>query len=280
MGITANEFEYLRQLVYQQSSVALGADKSYLADLRLPAIAAAAGFDSVASLVAELKARPVDHLHTRVVETLVTYETSFFRDAHPFEALRTKVLPDLIQRRSQEKSLTIWCAACSTGQEPYSIAMLLDQQFPQLASWTLHLIASDFSNRALTYARQGWYNQIEIQRGLSDELRQTYFYQYGNAWQIKDSLRQKVEFRQINLIHAWTPLPRMDVIFLRNVLIYFNTDTRKTVLTKIGQYLKPDGYLFLGGSETAINLDESFKPISIHKSIFYRLSSALRERDY
>lgn len=271
MGITSTEFEYLRQLVYQQSSVALDADKRYLADLRLPAIAAAAGFDSVASLVAELKAHPLNHLHTQVVEALVTYETSFFRDTHPFEALATTLLPSLIQRRSAEQSLAIWCAACSTGQEPYSIAMLIDQQFPQLTNWRVHLIASDFSNQALAYARRGLYNQIEIRRGLSDELRRTYFHQHNGAWQIKDELRQKVEFRQINLIHALPLLPQIDIVFLRNVLIYFDIDTRKTVLAKVRQHLKSDGYLFLGGSETAMNLGDFFVPISIQQSICYQL---------
>lgn len=271
MSNSSLDFDYLRQLVRQHSAVVLDADKEYLAELRLGKLAISAGFDSISALVAYLRTQPFGNLHFRVIESLVTTETSFFRDVSPFEALKNAVLPELIERRKQARSLNIWCAACSSGQEPYSIAMLVCEEFPMLLNWNLQLIASDFSSEMLERSRQGRYTQLEIRRGLAKSLRDKYFYQQDNQWQIASNIRQMVKFQQINLIDCWSLLPAMDIIFLRNVLIYFDTETKKTILTKVKRFLKPDGYLFLGGSETTLNLDDSFKRVQIHKSVFHRL---------
>ncbi|MDM9384844.1 protein-glutamate O-methyltransferase CheR [Chlorogloeopsis sp. ULAP01] len=274
-GVSIPDFNYLRQLVQDHSAVVLYADKTYLAELHLQPIAESTGFASITDLIAYLRTQPFSSLHIQVIEALVTNETSFFRDIYPFEALRRFVLPELVKTRAIERSLNIWCAACSNGQEPYSIAMLIREHFPMLASWSVRLIASDFSNKVLARARQGIYNQLEIQRGLPKSLRDRYFEKQECEWQIKDEIRQIVEFHQINLVQPWPSLPNIDVIFLRNALIYFDLATKKHLLKQVKQQLRPDGYLFLGSGETTINLDESFERVQLDKSIYYRLHNKI-----
>lgn len=273
ISVSTNDFEYLRQLVYHHSAVVLYEDKTYLADLHLLPIVESAGFTSIADLVSYLRNQPFSSLHIQVIEALVTNETFFFRDIHPFEALKQFVLPELLKKRAIERSLNIWCAACSNGQEPYSIAMLIREHFPILSSWSLQLIASDFSSKVLARAHEGRYNQLEIKRGLPKTLCDKYFQKLGSDWQIHDEIRQMVEFRQLNLLESWSSLPEIDIIFLRNVLIYFDVTTKKVLLRKVRQQLRPDGYLFLGSSETTINLDESFKRVQFEKAICYRLNN-------
>lgn len=268
------DFDYLRQLVRENSAVALDADKEYLAELHLEPLAELAGFDSIGSFVKHLQTQPFNDLHMQAIEALVTNETLFFRDIHPFEALKNFVLPELLKQRAVSLSLNIWCAACSSGQEPYSIAMLIREYFPMLTNWRLQLIASDFSSKILARARKGRYNQLEVNRGLGENLLRRYFQQQDNEWQIDENIRSLVEFRQLNLIHSWPSLPAMDIIFMRNVLIYFDTETKKAILGKVRQLLKPDGYLFLGGGETTINLDDSFERIQFNKSVCYRLHNS------
>jgi chemotaxis protein methyltransferase CheR len=265
------DFDYLRELVQQQSAVVLGAEKKYLADLHLEAVAERTGFSSIAAFVEHLKHTLFGALHVQAIEALLTNETSFFRDFHPFEALRTVVLPSVIQQRQQERSLTIWCAGCSYGQEPYSIAILIQEYFPELADWSLQLIASDVSGRALARLKQGSYNQLEVNRGLSLTLRDKYFRKQQDFWQIRDTIRQMLTVRQLNLIHEWKALPMIDIIFLRNVLIYFNTETKISILQKIRQQLRPDGYLFLGGGETVFNIDTQLESVRIEQSTCHRL---------
>ncbi|WP_243147047.1 protein-glutamate O-methyltransferase CheR [Scytonema sp. UIC 10036] len=271
MAVSTTEFDYLRQLVYDYSCVVLYADKTYLAELHLQPIAESRGFASIGDLVSYLRNQTFGNLHIQVIEALVTNETSFFRDVYPFEALKCVVLPELIEKRAMQRSLNIWCAACSNGQEPYSIAMLIREHFPMLATWSVRLIASDFSTKVLARARKGCYNQMEIKRGLPQLLREKYFHKLNNNWQIKEEISQMVDFRQMNLVQSWSSLPEIDVIFLRNILIYFDIPTKKALLKKVRQQLRPDGFLFLGSGETTINLDESFERVQFDKSICYRL---------
>ncbi|MHC5860744.1 CheR family methyltransferase [Nostoc sp.] len=273
-SVSTDDFEYLRQLVRDHSAVVLSANKSYLAELHLQPIAESAGFIFISELVAYLKTQPFSNLHVQTIEALVTNETSFFRDHHPFEALREYILPELIKKRAIERSLNIWCAACSNGQEPYSIAMLIREHFPLLTNWSIRLIASDFSTKVLARAEKGHYNQLEISRGLSENLRDKYFQRLDSDWQIKSEIRQMTEFRQINLMESWSSLPEIDVIFLRNVLIYYDIATKKALLRKVKQQLRTDGYMFLGTAETTINLDSSFKQVSFNKGICYQLHNA------
>ncbi len=273
MGVSTSDFQFLQNLVYDRSAVVLHAEKTYLAELYLQPIAESAGFATIADLVTYLRDQPFSSLHSQVIESLVTNETFFFRDYYPFEALKKFVLPELVQKRAIGRSLNIWCAACSNGQEPYSIAMLIKEYFPMLARWSVKLIASDFSSKVLAKAKQGRYNELETQRGLPENFRDRYFQRSDRDWQLHDEILQMVEFRQINLVRSWSSVPKSDIIFLRNVLIYFDIPTKKYLLKKVKQQLNPDGYLFLGNAETTIHLDESFKRVQFEKAICYRLKN-------
>ena len=269
MSIDRADFDYVRRLVREHAAVVLEADKAYLAELRLVPLARQEGVDSISALVKRMRRQSFNRLHERAVEALVTTETSFFRDHHPFEALRVSVLPDLLKQRTRENPLTIWCAACARGQEPYSIALLLREYFRESAD--VRLIASDLSEEMLAAARAGRYSQLEIDRGLPPALLKSYFRKQGATWQIDETLRRMVEFRKINLAAAWPPLPEMDVIFMRNVLIYFDVETKKTILDRVHRLLRPDGYLFFGNAETTINLDDRFERVDYGKASCYRL---------
>jgi chemotaxis protein methyltransferase CheR len=271
MTSTTFDFNYLRELVRIQSGVVLEPHKNYLAELHLDKLASKSGFETLTAFIEHLKITPFSTLHVQTVEALLINETSFFRDRSPFEALQTSVLPALMQSRSSTRAITIWSAACSTGQEPYSIAMLIRESFPTLLSWTIRLIASDFSQQALDRAQAGEYTHLEISRGLSAVMRDRYFRQVGRFWHVRDDIRHMIEFRQLNLIHAWDTLPQMDIIFLRNILIYFDLDTKRSILNKIQHYLREDGYLFLGGGETLLQLDPRFEAIHGKTSLYHRL---------
>ena len=272
--ISPSDFNYIRDLVRRHSAIALESDKAYLIEMRLAPLARQAGFASLQELIASLRTQPPAHpLYRQVVEAITTHETSFFRDLHPFEALKTTVLPALLAKRPSSH-LTIWCAACSSGQEPFSVAMLVREHFPTLANNRVRIIATDLSGAILTRAREGLFSQIEVNRGLPAVLLTRYFDKQGLHWRIKAEIRRMVEFQQSNLAASWPSIPPLDIIFMRNVLIYFDVDTKKAILARIHHVLKPDGYLFLGSSETTLNLDADFEPISMGKSICYQLRQA------
>jgi chemotaxis protein methyltransferase CheR len=269
--MTAQDFEFVCRLVRDRSAIVLEPGKEYLVEGRLTPIARQLELGSVSALVARLRTGPDNGLAARVVEAMATTETSFFRDLHPFETLRTAVLPDLIRRRAGEKRLEVWCAACSTGQEPYSLAILLRQHFPDLAGWRVGILATDLSGEVLGRAREGRYTQLEVNRGLPAALLVKYFRQHGSTWELAEDVRRMVEFREMNLIRPWPPLPRLDLVFLRNVMIYFDVDTKKSILGRLARVLRPDGYLLLGGAETTLNLDDSFRRVESLKGGFYQL---------
>ena len=275
MTIDKQDFEFVRDLLRQRSGVALDSGKGYLVEARLTPVAEKAGFASIRDLVSQLRQGDTDSLHAKVVEALTTNETLFFRDVHPFNALRSSILPELIEKRSTQRRLNVWCAAAASGQEPYSLAMVLAEHFPQLASWNVRLIASDISDAVLERAARGTYSQLEINRGLPAPMLVKYFRQEGGDWQISDEIRRRVEFRNINLSEEWPPLPPMDVVFMRNVLIYFNLEIKRAILGKVRQILRPDGYLFLGSAETTINIDPEFKRVEFDRTVVY----AHQERD-
>jgi len=271
MPIHHQDFNYLRQLVRHHSSMVLDADKAYLAELRLTPLATQMGFSSLGEMITNLQTQPFNQRHVQVVEGMLLTETSFFRDRYPFDALANVILPELLAKRQTQRTLNIWCAACSSGQEPYSIAMLLHEEFPELVNWKLRLIATDLSHEILNRAKAGLYSQLEVTRGLPLSLLNKYFQNLGNQWQICDRIRRRVEFQQLNLVnHPFTQFNQIDIIFLRNVLIYFDLATKKAVLEKIRTILAPDGYLFLGGGETTLNLDDSFKRVQMDKAVCYR----------
>ena len=270
-ALNLNDINYIRELVRRHSAIVLEPDKAYLIETRLAPLAQQTGFASLQELIAALRSNRVQGLLAQVVEAITTHETSFFRDLHPFETLKTQVLPELIARRQPGQTLTMWCAACSSGQEPFSVAMLLHEHFPTLVRGRLRIIATDLSNTILARAREGLYSQIEINRGLPAALLTKYFDKQGLRWRLKPDIRRMVEFQQGNLAEPWPSLPPMDIVFMRNVLIYFGLETKKSILGRIRGILKPDGYLFLGTSETTLNLDAAFEPIPMGKTLCYKL---------
>jgi chemotaxis protein methyltransferase CheR len=273
--LSAEDFHIVQRLLRRQAGIVLEAGKEYLAETRLSALALREGFEKVGALMDALQTED-EHgaLHRMVVESLAITETSFFRDLLPFEALRTAVLPDLLGRRAPERSLSVWSAACSNGQEPYSLAMLLREHFPQLLSWDVKLLATDLSRFSIERARAGVYSQIEVNRGLPAALLVQYFRRDNVEWRIREDLRRAVQFRELNLAMPWPPLPAMDLILVRNVLLYFDQDTRNHVIRNLARALKPDGYLLLGGGETTITIGEAFEPVPFGRTMFYRRSAA------
>jgi chemotaxis protein methyltransferase CheR len=266
-----SDFDYVRELVRRSSAIVLEPTKEYLVEARLGPLARKEGLASIAELVAKLRGGREDGLTRKVIDAMTTNETLFFRDVHPFETLRTHLLPELLQSRAAARHLRIWSAACSTGQEPYTIAMLLREHFPELASWRIDILATDLSTEVLAKARQGIYGQIEVNRGLPAKLMVKYFTKQGVDWQIDESIRSMVEFRELNLAETWPSFGQFDVVFLRNVLIYFDADTKKAILGRVRRLLRPDGCLFLGAAETTMNLDESFERAQLGKGSCYRL---------
>src|SRR5262245_26909805 len=268
-SLSRENFELVRALLRERSGHHLEDDKGYLVETRLLPVARRHHFASVEGLLTHLRGRRDETLLVELVEAMAITETFFFRDGHPFEALRQRVLPELIERRAEARCLNVWSAACSSGQEPYSVALLLRHHFPALAGWKVHLIASDLSTAMLERARRGRYSDLEVARGLAPELRKAYFHKQEGGWQVRDELRRMVELRRINLTGQWPELPPMDLVLLRNVLIYFDLPTKLQVLRKVRKVLRPDGYLLLGGAETTHNLDDGFVPVSFpHVSLF------------
>jgi chemotaxis protein methyltransferase CheR len=271
MILSLPEFNYVRRLVLDKSAIVLEEDKGYLVESRLLPLARREGFASLSLLVQRMQAEPFHGLHRQAVEALTTNETSFFRDFNPFEALKKSVLPDLIAKREAERELTIWCAASSSGQEPYSLSMLILESFPQLVSWKLHILATDLSTEILARAREGRYSQLEVNRGLPATLLVKYFQKRGCDWFLRDDVRNMVDYQIVNLASAWPFLPPMDLVMMRNVLIYFSVETKKEILAKVRRIIKPDGYFFLGGAETTFSIDDSFVRVQFERATCYQL---------
>lgn len=269
--MTDLDFDVIRRLLLEQSAIALEDGKQYLVEARLAPLVRQFQLGSIGELIAHLRGQPGNGLCRQIVEAMVTTETLFFRDHRPFEDLRTVVIPNLIAQRRDQRSLNIWSAACSGGQEPYSLSLLLREHFPELSRWKVTLLASDLSREALARARAGRFTQIEVNRGLPAALLVKHFEQHGTEWQLSSAIRATVDFQEINLAQPWPSLPPMDLILVRNVMIYFNVETKKTILNRLARLLKPDGYLLLGGAETTLNLSDSFRRVEPLRSGFYQL---------
>ena len=274
MSLNAADFDYLRRFLYERSAIVLDPGKEYLVESRLVPLARKEGLAGLETLIGSLRAGTANGLIQKVVEAMTTNETSFYRDNAPFEVMRTKLLPTLLPILDKERTLRIWSAAASTGQEIYSIAMILRDHFPQLGSWKVHLLATDLSRDVLAKAREGRYNQLEVNRGLPAAMLVKHFEKHGMEWQVKADIRQQVEFREMNLATNWPAIPPMDVVFLRNVLIYFDVETKRQILGRVRRVLRPHGYLFLGGAETTFQIDDGFERVAIDKATVYRLRSA------
>ena len=270
MTVSAEDFEFVRTWLRTRAAIALDPGKEYLVETRLQPVALREGFDDLGALVRRLRGGAPAHLEVAVVEALTTNETSFFRDWKPFEALRQSILPDLVARRADARRLDVWSAACSSGQEIYSLAMLLREHFPQLASWELALHATDLSTEMVERTRAGRFTQLEVNRGLPAPLLVKYFKRDADAWRIDPALRALVRPAQLNLAGLWPTLPMMDLVFLRNVLIYFDVPTKKVVLDHLRQKLRPGGVLFLGTAETTLGIADGYVRAEAAGASFFR----------
>jgi chemotaxis protein methyltransferase CheR len=274
--VTPQDYDYLRKLLKERSGLVLSADKQYLVESRLLPIARKAGVSGLGELVGKLKDRSAEPLIVEVVEAMTTNESFFFRDKIPFDHFRDTILPQLITARAKDKRIRIWCAAASTGQEPYSLAILVKDMAAKLAGWRVEIIGTDISNEVLEKAKAGVYSQFEVQRGLPIQMLVKYFVQNGDTWQISPEIRAMVQYKMLNLLPDFSHLGRFDVVFCRNVLIYFDQDTKVGVLERIARQMEGDGFLVLGAAETVVGLTEAFKPLSDKRGLYAPNADALK----
>jgi chemotaxis protein methyltransferase CheR len=267
-------FNYVRQLVRDHAAIVLEDGKQYLVDNRLSLLARREGMESAQEVIDRLRAAPDEALQRKVIEAMTTTETLFFRDGKPYQALRNTILPELQRMRAGERRLQIWSGACSSGQEPYSVGMLVREYFPALTSWDVRMVATDISTEMLARSRSGRYSQLEVSRGLPSAFLAKYFETVESEWQISSELRKMVEFRELNLAGPWGALPQADLIMLRNVLIYFDVEVKRAVLAKVRKVLRPGGFLMLGTAETTMKLDDSFELLRSDGASYYRIRAA------
>jgi chemotaxis protein methyltransferase CheR len=266
--LTPTEFDYLRKLLKDRSGLVLTADKEYLAESRLRPLARRCGVDNLSQLVAKLRGPAAEPLTVEVVEAMMTNESFFFRDKLPFEHFRDSIMPALMAARAAHRRIRIWCAAVSTGQEPYSLAMCLKEMGQLVCGWQIEIIATDFSTQVLEKAKSGIYSQFEVQRGLPIALLIKYFDQVGETWQIAPEIRAMVQFRTLNLLHDFSSIGVVDLLFCRNVLIYFDQPTKTQVLDRLARVVARDGYLVLGAAETVVGLTDGFKPLADRRGLY------------
>jgi chemotaxis protein methyltransferase CheR len=266
--LTPTEFDYLRKLLKDRSGLVLTPDKEYLAESRLRPLARRCGVDNLSQLVAKLRGPAAEPLTVEVVEAMMTNESFFFRDKLPFEHFRDSIMPALMAARAAHRRIRIWCAAVSTGQEPYSLAMCLKEMGQPVSGWQIEIIATDFSTQVLEKAKSGIYSQFEVQRGLPIALLIKYFDQVGETWQIVPEIRAMVQFRTLNLLHDFSSIGSVDLLFCRNVLIYFDQPTKTQVLDRLARVVAHDGYLVLGAAETVVGLTDGFKPLADRRGLY------------
>jgi chemotaxis protein methyltransferase CheR len=271
--ISSGDFDYIRELVRTHSALLLEPGKEYLVESRLDPVSRRGGFPSCALMIERLRSVPFNDLHRQVVEAMTNNETSFFRDAKMFAMLKQAIVPEIVSRRAAQRMINIWSAACSSGQEPHSIAMLLRELRPSLEGWKTTIVGSDMSLDMLARARSGIYSQFEVNRGLPASLLVKYFEQDRATWEISPDIRRMVDYREINLIQPWPTLIPMDVILLRNIMIYLDVETKRSILSRVARALAPGGYLILGGAETTNHLPEAFEPVSLAGGLCFRLRS-------
>ena len=258
--MTPLDYEFLRKLLKERSGLDLSPDKQYLVESRLVPLARKADLGGITELVQKMRAGSAEALTADVVEAMTTNETFFFRDKTPFDHLKDTMLPALLQARSARRALRIWCAASSTGQEPYSIAMCLKALGPAIAGWKIDIVATDLSQGVLEKSKAGIFSQFEVQRGLPIQMLVKHFTQVGDMWQLNPDIRAMVQHRQLNLLQDFGHLGMFDVIFCRNVLIYFDQDTKANIFERLSKVLEPDGFMVLGAAESVVGISDAFKP--------------------
>lgn len=266
------DFELLSGILKERSGLALTKEKVYLIESRLLPIARQRGLDGLDGLMAALRSNSEEPLLKDITEAMTTNESFFFRDVRPFESFREMLLPALLKAREAKKHIRIWCAACSTGQEPYTLAMCLREEAQKLAGWRTDIIATDISDEVLEKAKAGVYSQFEVQRGLPIQLLVKYFKKAGDMWQIDPAIRGMVRYSQLNLMGDFSKLGAFDIVFCRNVLIYFDQNLKVEVLERIGHLMPSDGFLYLGGAETVIGLTTKFVPMKGQRGVYHLAS--------
>jgi chemotaxis protein methyltransferase CheR len=265
--VTPPDYEYLRKLLKDHSGLDLSADKQYLIESRLLPLSRKAGLSGISELVQKMRGGSAA-LVIQVVEAMTTNETFFFRDKVPFDHFRDSIMPEILQARANRKSIRIWCAAGSTGQEPYSLAMCLKEMNAATSGWRIEILATDLSQEVLEKSKAGIYSQFEVQRGLPIQMLVKYFKQTGELWQVNPDIRAMVQHRQLNLLHDFSQLGTFDVIFCRNVLIYFDQDTKINIFNRLAKATEADGFLVLGAAETVVGLTDAFSPYPERRGLY------------
>lgn len=266
--MTPVEYDYLRQMLKAKSGLVLSNEKQYLIESRLLPVARKANLASISALVARIKEPGQSALVDQVVEAMTTNESFFFRDKLPFDHFTQTMMPQLLQSRARDRRIRIWCAAASTGQEPYSLAMCLKEMEQKLAGWRIEIIGTDLSTEVLDKARQGIYSQFEVQRGLPINHLLKYFTQTGETWQVSAELRGMVQYRKLNLLENFSSLGQFDIVYCRNVLIYFDNETKIDIMGRIQKLMPDDGYLVLGAAETVVGLTDAFRPAPDKRGLY------------
>jgi len=262
------DFDFLATMLKERSGLVLTRDKAYLLETRLMPVARRRNLKGLEELVDSLRIDRDEELENLVTEAMTTNESLFFRDTKPFDQFRDLVLPKLMQNRAGVKKLRIWSAACSSGQEPYSLAMMISEDAAKLAGWRVEIVATDISTEMLAKAEAGMYTQFEVQRGLPITYLVKYFNQVGDKWQIDEKIREMVTYKDFNLLKSPAPLGQFDVVFCRNVLIYFDQPTKAAVLQNVAQQMPQDGILYLGGAETVLGVTDKFQPIQGYRGMY------------
>jgi len=262
------DFSFFCKLILERTGLVLGADKAYLIESRLTPVSRKHNIAGLDALAAALRQGRDQALLRDFTDALMTNESFFFRDGKPFEQFRQVVLPRLLAARAQQRQFRIWSAACSTGQEAYSLAMILKEEAAKFQGWKIEIVGTDISQEVLARAKSGIYTQFEVQRGLPIQLLVKYFKQDGDKWQIAADIRSMVQYREFNLLEDPLVLGRFDVVFCRNVLIYFDQGTKSLILDRVSKLLPADGLLYLGGAETVLGVSDRFEPLAGHRGIY------------
>jgi chemotaxis protein methyltransferase CheR len=268
--VSPQDFEFISTLIKGRSGLVLTPDKSYLLESRLMPVARKHGMKGLDELINAMRTRKEEALYVEVTEAMTTNESFFFRDIKPFDLLRDEVLPPILEKRASQKHLRIWCAAASSGQEPFSIAIVLKELAAKTAGWKLDILGTDISRDILKKAQAGQYSQFEVQRGMPITLLLKYFDKKDETWQIKEDVRKMVQFKYWNLLDDLKGLGGFDIVFCRNVLIYFDAETKGRVLESISKLMPEDGMLFLGGAETVLGVTDRFKPVPGQRGVYAR----------
>ncbi|BCJ43134.1 chemotaxis protein CheR [Actinoplanes ianthinogenes] len=273
MTLSQAEFTFVANLVRREASIVLAPGKEYLVEARLIPVARAVGAPNVNDFIADLQKRPNPQHQRKIIDALTTNETSFFRDREPFSALTDVVLPELIKSRASARKLRFWSAASSSGQEAYSLAITLQEALP--AGWSFEIQGTDISTAMVERAQKAEYSQVEVNRGLPATQLVQYFERAGAHWRVIPALRKNVSFKHMSLTAPFPPMQPFDVIFLRNVLIYFDVATKRQVLQNAAKILRPDGWLFLGAAETTIGIDDNYERVAAGRTSAYRVRNAV-----